>query len=195
MQRLCNEHNFQSSHSRCIQNFSLKNCLIFSDFGKKLAKSQSTVNLPRYLCHSCRSFGRYRWLANSLNCHFHFINMPLFESILCHPISRNRWAHLYHRFFKKMCANPGLFLFIFILFKHKFYRKTVGFNGIRTRIVRLVGQHADHLTTTMGQIYKHVWYKEVQQIIRRWFQCGALLRAISLPTTRLQFLWHHLLIF
>ena len=29
-------------------------------------------------------------------------------------------------------ANPGLFLFISVLFKHKFYRKTVGFIGIGT---------------------------------------------------------------
>ena len=46
-------------------------------------------------------------------------------------------------FFKKW-TNPGLFLFIFVLIRHKFYRKNVGFNGIRTRIVRIEGKHADH---------------------------------------------------
>ena len=45
-------------------------------------------------------------------------------------------------------ANPGLSLFIFVLFKHSFYRKNLGFSGIRTRIVRVEGEHADHLTTT-----------------------------------------------
>ena len=50
-------------------------------------------------------------------------------------------------------GQPGLFLFIFVLFKHKFYRKTVGFSGIRTGIVRLEGEHADHLTTTTARVY------------------------------------------
>ena len=44
-------------------------------------------------------------------------------------------------------ANPGLFLFIFVLFEHKFYRKTVDVSGIQTRNVRVEGEHADHLTT------------------------------------------------
>ena len=43
---------------------------------------------------------------------------------------------------------PGLFFFIFVLFNHKYYRKTVGVSKIRTRIVRAAGEHADHLTTT-----------------------------------------------
>ena len=37
----------------------------------------------------------------------------------------------------------GPFLFIFILFQ-----QTVDYSWIRTRIVRVEGQHADHLTTT-----------------------------------------------
>ena len=45
------------------------------------------------------------------------------------------------------CANPGLFVF-FGLFTHKFDRKNAGFSGIRTRIVGVEGNHADHLTTT-----------------------------------------------
>ena len=40
------------------------------------------------------------------------------------------------------------FLFIFVLFKLTFYRKNVGFSGIRTWIIRVEGEHADHLTTT-----------------------------------------------
>ena len=44
---------------------------------------------------------------------------------------------------------PAYFLvFIFGIFKHKFYRKTVGVSGIRTRIVGVEGKHDDHLTTT-----------------------------------------------
>ena len=45
-------------------------------------------------------------------------------------------------------AIPGLFLCISDLFKHKFYRKYIDVCGIRTRIVRVEGEHADHLTTT-----------------------------------------------
>ena len=45
-------------------------------------------------------------------------------------------------------ANPGLFLFIFVHYKHKFYRKAVGFSRIRTRNVEVEGEHADHLNTT-----------------------------------------------
>ena len=46
-------------------------------------------------------------------------------------------------------TNSGLFLFIFVLFKPKFYRKTLDASGIRTRIVRVEGNHADHLTTPL----------------------------------------------
>ena len=45
-------------------------------------------------------------------------------------------------------ANASLFLFILVLFKHKIYRKTVGFSGIWTWIVGVEGKYADHLTTT-----------------------------------------------
>ena len=57
-------------------------------------------------------------------------------------------------------ANPDLFLFIFGLFKHKFYRKTVGISGIRTWIVRLQGDHADNLTTTTSQMFLGVSYSQ-----------------------------------
>ena len=46
----------------------------------------------------------------------------------------------------------GTFLFIFVLVKRQFYRKkTVGVSGIRTWIVGVEGEHADHLTTTNAQ--------------------------------------------
>ena len=53
-------------------------------------------------------------------------------------------------FIPKM-GQPDLFMFIFYLFKHKFYRITVGFSGIRTRIVGIEGEPADHLTTTTAK--------------------------------------------
>ena len=46
---------------------------------------------------------------------------------------------------------PASFLFIFVLFKHNFTDKTVGFSGIRTRIDGVEGEHTDHLTTTTAQ--------------------------------------------
>ena len=48
-------------------------------------------------------------------------------------------------------AYSSLFLFIFVHFKHKLYRKTIGFSGIQTRIVGVEGEHADLLTTTTAQ--------------------------------------------
>ena len=41
-----------------------------------------------------------------------------------------------------------LFLLIFVLFKYELYRKNCGFSRFRTQIVRVEGEHADHLTTT-----------------------------------------------
>ena len=54
-------------------------------------------------------------------------------------------------FFLKKWAKPGLFLFIFVLFKYKFYIKTVCCSGIRTWIVGKEGELADHLTITTTQ--------------------------------------------
>ena len=53
-------------------------------------------------------------------------------------------------FFQWACH--GLFLFIFVLFKHKFYRKTIGVSRILTQIVGLEGKHDDQLTTTMAHV-------------------------------------------
>ena len=51
-------------------------------------------------------------------------------------------------FLNKTWTNPSLFLLIFVLFKQKFYIKTVGFSGIRSRIVEVEGDHHD----TYGKI-------------------------------------------
>ena len=55
-------------------------------------------------------------------------------------------------FFEWHWPYPGPLFVIFVLFKHKFYRKKiVGISGIRTRIVRVEGEHADHLSTTTAR--------------------------------------------
>ena len=45
-------------------------------------------------------------------------------------------------------GHPGLFFVYFRSFQTINRIKTVNFSGIRTRIVRIEGEHADHLTTT-----------------------------------------------
>ena len=46
-----------------------------------------------------------------------------------------------------------------ILFKQKLYRKTLDISGIRTRIVGVEVEHADHLTTNTAQLYLfNVWF-------------------------------------
>ena len=54
-------------------------------------------------------------------------------------------------FFFKKWTNPASFLFILALFIHKSYRRNVGLSGIRTRIVGVEGELADHLTTTTAR--------------------------------------------
>ena len=68
----------------------------------------------------------------------------------------------------KKWANPGLFLFIFVLFKHKLYKKTVGFSsGIRTRIIR-EGEHANHLiATTALEIGCFFWFKRIANLSKK----------------------------
>ena len=54
-------------------------------------------------------------------------------------------------FFKKMGQPWPLFCLFPFFFKHNLYRITVGVSGIRTRIVGVEGEHADHLTTTTAR--------------------------------------------
>ena len=86
----------------------------------------------------------------SIRTHVHSINHECLRQSSCPSDAKC--------FFK--WANHGLFLFIFVLFKLKLYRKTVGFNGIRTRIVGVEGKHPDHLTTTTAL------HAKCQRIIR-----------------------------
>ena len=44
---------------------------------------------------------------------------------------------------------------IFVLLKHKFYRKTVGVSRIQTWIAGVEGKHSDHLTTTRPKYTKY----------------------------------------
>ena len=67
-------------------------------------------------------------LSISLSFSHSFLDLSMLLSNSC--------AHCKEFFFKKKCANPGLFLSIFVLFKHKFYRKKpVDVSDIRARIV------------------------------------------------------------
>ena len=56
----------------------------------------------------------------------------------------------------KSGPTPASFLFIFVLFKHNITEKTVGFREIRTRMVGVEGEYADHLTTTTAQLFPFV---------------------------------------
>ena len=50
-------------------------------------------------------------------------------------------------------AQPRPLLVYFRYFQTQFFtEKTVGFRGIRTRIIGIEGMHDDHLTTTTAQI-------------------------------------------
>ena len=53
-------------------------------------------------------------------------------------------------------TNDGISSKAFLLFASTglfyFYRKTVGFSRIRTQIIRVEGEHADHLTTTTANL-------------------------------------------
>ena len=52
-------------------------------------------------------------------------------------------------------VHPRPLLLTFVLFKHKFYRKNVGFSWIWTFIVGIEGEHTDHLTATAAQVVDH----------------------------------------
>ena len=45
-------------------------------------------------------------------------------------------------------GQPRPLFVYFRSFQQQFYRNIIDLSGIRTRIVRVEGEHADHLTTT-----------------------------------------------
>ena len=63
-----------------------------------------------------------------------------------------RRNQLYSPYFFKKMGQPRPLLFIFFLFKHKFYRKNCRRQRFRTRIVGVEVKHSDHLTTTTAPI-------------------------------------------
>ena len=58
-----------------------------------------------------------------------------------------QWDFSFRYFFK--WANPGFFFVSFRSFQKQIFQKIlyISFSGIRTRIVEVEGEHADHLTT------------------------------------------------
>ena len=52
----------------------------------------------------------------------------------------------------KSGPTPTSFCWFSLFLNAKFTEKTVGFSGIRTQIVAVEGEHADHLTTTTAQL-------------------------------------------
>ena len=64
----------------------------------------------------------------------------------------NNFKILLNNTFLKKWANPGLFLFIFVIFQNtNFTEIIVVVSGMRTRIVGEEGKYAVHLTTTTAQ--------------------------------------------
>ena len=61
---------------------------------------------------------------------------------------------LNHSFLKKMRPTPALFSFFS---NTNLQKKTLGFIGIRTRIVGVDVKHADHLTTTTALANSFLW--------------------------------------
>ena len=59
---------------------------------------------------------------------------------------------LYINFFLNGATPASFFWFISYFSNANFTVKTVGVSGIRTRIVRIEGNHADHLTNTTAQM-------------------------------------------
>ena len=70
----------------------------------------------------------------------------------CHILLRRQSFSLFFISFLKVGQPRPLFVY-FRSIQTQYYRKNVGFSGIRTRIFRVVGKHADHLTTTTVPLF------------------------------------------
>ena len=82
---------------------------------------------------------------------------------------------------------PASFFFIFVLFKHKFYRKkTEGFSRIQTRIVRVECKHADHLTTTTAPLSKMKLSSVALEVANQLFLFQALQHALQQQQQNIQ---------
>ena len=74
-----------------------------------------------------------------------------------HDNAMDFWKKKY--FFVQNWATPGLIFDYFRSFQTIFRIKTAYFRGIRTRIVRVEGEQADHLTTTTVPCKKFFVFK------------------------------------
>ena len=62
-------------------------------------------------------------------------------------------------------ANPGLYWFFSFFSNKNFTEKTVGVNGIWTRVVGVESEHSDYLTTTTAQLF---WSFSIQLRVNKW---------------------------
>ena len=75
--------------------------------------------------------------------------------------------------------SPISFLLIFVLFRQYYRIKAVGFNGIWARIIKVEGQHADHLTTITVKVHlSFILLPPVQNIC----QCNNLMKKWAIPS-------------
>ena len=91
-------------------------------------------------------------------------------------------------------ANRGLFLVYFCSFQtQNFTEKTVGVCGIRTRIVRVEGEHADHLTTTVIKL--NILVAVVAVSVTRSNIFLVFLPLCVPPAEQAPILWRHLTLY
>ena len=79
------------------------------------------------------------------------------------------WSEvLIKRLILKMGQPPASFV-NFVLFKGKFYRKTVVLSAIRTWIVRVEGLHSDYLTTTATALFMFILHENSSaKVVPKW---------------------------
>ena len=70
----------------------------------------------------------------------------------CHTLLRRQSFSLFFISFLKVGQPRPLFVY-FRSIQTQYYRKNVGFSGIRTRIFIVLCKHADHLTTTTVPLF------------------------------------------
>ena len=87
---------------------------------------------------------------------------------------------------------PGLFLFIFVLFKRKFTETSVRFSRIRTRIIGVEGEHHEPLDHHHGHgspIRLFSSFYSVPQACSLIFQILKINKSWRIPTSFLIYFW------
>ena len=74
----------------------------------------------------------------------------LFHFIVFSHLSSKQTSFYSKCFFSEMGQSRPIFVY-FRSFQIQFYRNNLDLSGIRTQIVRVEGEHTDHLTTTMAR--------------------------------------------